>query len=238
MTIVTIMTTNMKKITPGEKEFTAKNNNSFEGIRLREDEIIPFRKGDLLGFVNEGNIGNIGYHFEVVPMYTASVNASHIPGGQAFSEIFYPFKFATAITYKPGPQYETTTEEKTITSSGTASSTPTVSSTSQAEGSTTTSSKTFPPKPAKSTAKSPNAVASTEKETWLSVLSDNPYVILALLIWAVLITLILLCYCCCKVHKSHQRRRNPYNRYPSYRSSGEFSSTLKAQQAKDDLGLK
>ena len=54
--------------------------------------------------MNEEIIGSIGYHFNVSgkAIFTGFINASHTKGEQSLSMLPLPYKFAIAVTYKPG----------------------------------------------------------------------------------------------------------------------------------------
>ncbi len=72
-------------------------------VRLADNEVMPFNKGALLAFVNEEEVGSIGYHFEQdgAHLYIVSADASKTVGYQQFSGLSFPWKFAVGATYIP-----------------------------------------------------------------------------------------------------------------------------------------
>ena len=72
-------------------------------IRLKDNERIKVRKGDVPGFANRLDNSVIGHHFEAVPLlYAENGLTAKLGDNITFDSLLFPYKFAYALTYVEG----------------------------------------------------------------------------------------------------------------------------------------
>lgn len=72
-------------------------------VNLPKKDQFYVEEKDILGFVNNDDVGVIGYHFEAVSLYHASPkNNMTVGAGFPFDVLMFPYKFAIGVSYIPG----------------------------------------------------------------------------------------------------------------------------------------